>query len=115
MKTTAGNAAIELRRLAAALDAQPDAEIEQPYVSFYCEAKAPFLALVHLLPRPLKKSERDTNVARWARIMLSYENTGIRVNASVPKSLTYELVEPAKPAVYRCDPILSIDDEKTIA
>ena len=110
--TTSGAVAIELRKLADSLDRQPSAVLEQAAVTFYCHKKDTFLAVAALLPRPLKKKVTDSGVPSWARVRLSYANDAIEVEASVPQSLTCELVEPAKPAVYRCESILSqIEDE----
>src|SRR6266705_1744992 len=97
----AGLVAMELRKLADALDVQPDEVIIKPWVSFYGDSKNEFLATARLMPRPFKKS------VSFDRIMLEHRNDGLEVRVSVPQALGCELVEPAKPAVYRCDPILS--------
>ena len=66
MSTTAGSVAIELRRIADALDKEPDATVEPPMVTFYCnnyllpdKGKAVFLKTIHLLPKPLSKRPND--------------------------------------------------------
>lgn len=105
--TTAREAANQLRKLADALDAEPQAKIEALDVSFYCSGKEEFMTVARLLPRPLKKRVSDPDDQRWARVRISYANQAIDVQASVPQYLTCELVAPAKPAVYRCAPILS--------
>lgn len=106
----AGLVAIELRRLADALDAQPDAEIIKPMVTFFGYDKASFLSTVRLMPRPLTKRVTEVG-STWARLRVDHENRSIDITASVPQSLTCELVEPAKPAVYRCDSILSEEED----
>lgn len=111
MKTTAGMLAIELRKLADALDAQPDAKITKPTVYFYCDAKDEFLAVARLLPRPLAKRVTDADDHKWARVRIEYQSPALDVDASIPQSLTCELLEPAKPAVYRCAPILSEEED----
>jgi hypothetical protein len=107
---TAGQVAIELRKLADALDAQPDAKIIRPYVFFMGDEKDSFLNTARLLPRPLKKKLDDYG-DKYRKIRIMYDTPAISIEASVPQSLTCELVEPAKPAVYRCAPILSDAEE----
>lgn len=106
---SAGKAATELRKLADALDAAPEAVIEKPYVTFHCFDKASFVAVAKLLPRPLKKRVDDGD-EKWRRLRLEYSNDSIDLNASVAQHLTCELIEPAKPAVYRCAPILALEE-----
>jgi hypothetical protein len=110
---SAGKAAIELRKLADALDSNPEAIIEKPYVAFHSFDKASFVSVAKLLPRPLKKI-LDGGDEKWRRLRLEYSNEAIDFNASVQQSLTCELLEPAKPAVYRCDPILSLEEEEEV-
>jgi hypothetical protein len=109
----AHDVAVELRKLADSLDKNPEAEIGRPNVNFShtygINPKERFLALAPLLPRPLKKGDRYTDVLK-----LTYETTAICIQAYIDKSLTCELVEAAKPAVYRCVPILSLDEEATL-
>lgn len=100
--------AMELRKLADALDVQPDAEIVKPYVWFMANDKDAFLALARLLPRPLVKK------LDGPYIQIGYDNPAIFVASQVSQSLTCELIEPAKPAVYRCDPILSEEEDAAV-
>jgi hypothetical protein len=111
---TAGKAAAELRKLADALDTNPDIEITKPWVNFHGYDKATFAAVVKLLPRPLAKKE-DGGDESYRRIRVEYRSEAIEIDASVPKYLTCELVEPAKPAVYRCDPLLSLEEIDKVA
>lgn len=105
----AGLVASELRRLADSLDAQPDTSITKPWLFFYGHDKASFGAIVKLLPKPLTKRIEE-GCEEFRRIRVEYQNEAIDVCASVPQSLTCELLEPAKPAVYRCDPLLSLEE-----
>jgi hypothetical protein len=105
--------AIELSKLADALNQEPDAELPRTYVSFYCETKAQFIGSVQSIPRPLVKSE-DRDDDPWKRIRVAHETPALHINASVLKSLTCELVTPARPAVYRCDPILSLEEDAAL-
>ena len=114
----ASEVAMELRRVADALDAKPETNLVQPMLSFYCNSygegdkgKAIFLATARLLPRPLNKEfdgnsyeiehGKDGKSAVWVRACISRENV-------------CELVEPAKPAVYRCEPLLSEAEDEAI-
>ena len=110
----AHDVATELRKLADALDRNPEAEIVRPFMNFphtyVSKAKEKFLALVAILPRPIKKGD-----GYCADILeLSYESADLLINAYIDKSLTCELVESAKPAVYRCIPILSGGEESML-
>lgn len=104
----AKDVALELRKLADSLDKQPDAEITQPWITFYEHQKERFLATARLLPRPLTKDE-DYDSSRFRLIYDSFD-TSIHIECSVDKSTVCTLIEPAKPAVYKCVSIL-IDDE----
>lgn len=106
--------AIELRKLADSLDTQPDLEIKQGIVHFWCGSKEEFLSTASLLPRPFKKSEDTYGTEDYRRIHLSTATEALNVDVSVYKSLTCELVKAATPAVYRCVPILSEIEEAAI-
>jgi hypothetical protein len=106
--------AIELRKLADSIDREPNAVIIKPFISFYCDRKDEFIAVANILPRPLTKRESDSDNDRWCRIRIGYDTASITVDASLRKSLTCELVEPAKPAVYRCAPILSLEEDDAL-
>lgn len=103
--------ATELRKLADALDAQSEAVLPQPSLYMACDTKAEFIASAAFIPRPLRKSEDKDGLEAYRRIRLSHDVPALRVTTNVYKSLTCELVEPARPAVYRCDPILSALEE----
>jgi hypothetical protein len=114
--TTAGQIAQELRRIADAFDKEPETVMEKPMLSFHCnnysaanKGKAAFLAAVRLLPKPLKKEPSDTSyevgygrmdskVAVWSR-------------AVIDRASVCTLIEPAKPAVYDCPSLLSVEEE----
>lgn len=107
--------AAELRKFADSLDSNPDVEIEAPSVSFYHwlkEEKDRFLTVAKLIPRPAKKSLVGSG--EEPRIRVQYATDAISIYANIPQSATCTLVEPAKPAVYRCDPILSEQEGETL-
>ena len=113
MNPTAGQVATEFRRIADALDKEPDTEVEPPMVTFYCNSysaadkgKQVFLNVVRLLPRPLAKKPSETN--------MEVENPNkevVYLRACIDRAQVCELIEPAKPAVYRCFPLLSDQEE----
>lgn len=108
-KITAGMVAAELRKLADGLDKEPEAEVIEPSIYFSCsysrQPKEFFLNLAKLLPRPLKKIFNDTE------IRLEYSSPALSVSAYTKRSVLCTLLEPAKPAVFKCDPILSPEEE----
>lgn len=110
--TTAGAVAIELRKLADSLDQNPAAEVPSLHVYFSCsylgaKSKDIFLGLVKIMPRPLKKEYKSDEV--WVK----YDPEVISVAAFVERSKVCELVEPAKSAIYRCEPLLSEDETES--
>lgn len=110
---TAHKVATGLRKLADALDEQPELKMQTAWVSFYCDTKDLFINAASILPHPYKKSESSPGTA-YSRISIEHKDIGVETRVSVQKSLTCELVEPAKPAVYRCDPILSAIEEAAL-
>lgn len=102
--------AAELRKLAEGLESDPEAEVSQPWITFW-PGKEAFLSLARLLPRPISK-KYDAN-----DVTLAYgspSGTPIYVRAVAGRTLVCRLVEPAKPAVYECEPLLSEAEEAQI-
>lgn len=110
----ASEVAAELRKLADGLERGGDTWVEQPAVFFSYmyggdDAKDHFVAIAPLLPRPLKKEyDRD-------QLQLVYETPALRVRAYIERSKVCTLVEPARDAVYRCEPLLSGEEEAELA
>jgi hypothetical protein len=93
----------ELRRLADSLDQNPEAEITQPLVSFYhysADEKQKFLNVVRLMPHPLVKETTGEDMR------VGYKTPAIWIYAKIPRNAVCGIVEPARPVVYRCEPIL---------
>jgi len=101
-----------LRKLADSIDQHPELDMQTAWVSFYCGTKEHFINAASILPKPYKKDDNGSD--RHSRISLEHKDVGVETRASIYKSLTCELVEPAKPAVYRCDPILSQIEEAAL-
>lgn len=108
-ETQASEVAAELRRIADALDKEPAALIYRPILAFYCREKEHFINLARLLPKPLKKVWREHTVELHA------DSSNLILSADIPRNLVCELIEPAKPAVYRCEPLLSPEEEEALA
>ena len=116
MNPKASQVANELRRIADALDREPDTEVETPMVSFYCNnylakdrGKQVFLNVLRLLPRPLVKDYSETEVK-----IRGAESDVVNLRACIDRSAVCEIVEPAKPAVYHCVPLLSDQEEASL-
>ena len=116
--TTAGAVAQELRKLADALDKEPELQVFRPEIDFLTKyagetKKSVFLALARILPRPLKKQPQRYD---GTALELVHETSAIRILAAIPRSEVCRLIEPAKtiPAVYDCTPLLSEDEENQL-
>jgi hypothetical protein len=105
----ASEVAAELRKFADCLDKEPDTEIDKPFVYFIHYSKKPFISLARLMPRPFKKGKEE--YGSDPRIRIVYENASIDITSTIPQSSTCTLVKPAQPAIYDCDPILSLEED----
>ena len=110
---TAHEVATELRKLADSIDREP--ETETPVFSIYAscrymgeKGKKLFLVLAPLLPHPLQKVFKDDEVR------LLFKTEALHFQTYVERSLVCTLVEPAKEAVYRCEPLLSEQEEASL-
>jgi hypothetical protein len=115
---TAHEIAVELRRIADALDKEPTAEVPQPLMTFHCDnygdsekSKNNFLTLARLLPKPLdKKFDNDAYILQHG-IDGGTETAPVWIRAKVERKAVCTLVKPAQPAVYDCSPLLSPEEE----
>jgi hypothetical protein len=107
--------ASELRRLADALDVQPEVEIRTLWATFYCDTKEQFLNTAALLPKPLIKEYTDGKYGRLSLLNTKRWDVPMRLECSVERTLTCRIVKPAQEAVYECEPILSQIEEDSIA
>jgi hypothetical protein len=108
----ASEIAIELRKMADALDTEPDAQMVRPFLSWHHYSgseKASFISIAKMMPRPFRKVV-DTLTTNPV-LDIQYSSSAITIYAQIPQSLTCKLIEPAKAAVYECDPILSALEE----
>lgn len=107
--------ATELRKLADAVEPleRVSGEFGKPwlFISFKyggAPSKDAFIELAKVLPKPYMKKPNDQE------LILEYVSEGMDVRASIERSQVCELVEPARPAVYRCEPLLSDDEDAEI-
>ena len=109
---TAHEVATELRKLADALDVEPDTELSHPTIYFSCSysanPKEHFLGIARLMPRPFTKKPLVTEYR------IEHKQPGLDVVAYVSREHVCTLIEPAKPAVYDCPSLLSGAEEAGI-
>lgn len=109
----AKDVATKLREIAERLDTAPDANIPTPWLSFSRDYtgddKAKFLAFVCLMPKPFEKVWTDTELT------LKHKSEVMTIIARIDRSDVCEPIEPAKPAVYRCEPLLSDEEDASVA
>jgi len=106
----------ELRKIADAVESLPRVNGSQHakpwlYISYRYGgdlAKQTFLDVAKVLPKPFTKEYTDTE------FKLSYKSAAIDFDLMIERSAVCEIVEPAKPAVYRCEPILSEDEDAAL-
>lgn len=94
----------------------PNRESPLPRFQFWHHSgsdKPAFLALAQMMPRPFAKKVREYSSGN--DIELNHTTENIRICVVIPQSLTCTLIEPARPAVYECDPILSMAEESMIS
>ena len=107
MNTTAGAVAQELRRIADALDKEPTLEIA-PYLSISAKFDdvEGFRKLAKIMPRPMTKKiafEGET----YEDFVLESEFWNIKI----PRKTICKIIQPARPAIYDCPPVLSEEEE----
>lgn len=110
----AGEVAAELRRIADALDREPEAEVKRPLCFFYPGAKEEFLTLARLLPRPLAKKNADLD-SEYPKYILEHQHDAVWLKVQIDQSRVCTLISPAIPAKFKCEPLLSEEEESTLA
>lgn len=105
--------ASELRNLADALEKGGDTKIPKANLWWYFDTKEELAAIVRLLPHPLTKRINNPQ-SHYPRLVVERKHHLVDVDVRGPQSVTCTLVEPARPAKYRCDPILSEIEEREL-
>jgi hypothetical protein len=105
MMPKASEIAQELRKIADALDLNPEVEVKRPTLDFSYWDKSEkeiFLATARILPRPVaKKYPKDQD--SFSRVSVSHENPAVLVVTSIYREAICNLITPARPAVYDCE------------
>jgi hypothetical protein len=109
----ASEVATELRKLADALDREPEAKMDRPLVFFYPEDKQMFLNQARIFPKPLTKVIEDPD-GSYPKMCLENKGKGIWLRTVISRDVVCKVVKPATPAVYDCEPLLSQDEEESL-
>jgi len=108
--------AIELRKMADALDKEPETEVQQCWISYVCSDRQIFLNTARLMPRPFTKKYYDEG-DKYPKIKIGSKDFSgpIHWNVSAPRDVACRVIEPAKPAVYDCTPLLSEEEDAALS
>ena len=107
--------AAELRKVADALDRNPDVETIRPYLNWFhsfSESKEKFLAAARLLPHPLEKIYEESG--SYPRVKVRHATDALVSEVSIYKESICTIVEPARPAVYDCALTLTADEDAAL-
>ena len=110
---TANAIASRLREIADMLDKTPNAELTDARLNFYhhgAVAKDQFINLTKVFPRPFEKGDGYHH----DQLTIEHHCDELSVYASIDRSAVCVLREPAKPAVYDCVPLLSLEEEAAL-
>lgn len=104
--------AAELRKVADALDKEPEAEMCDPLLSFAPANKTTLVNLAKLLPRPIEKSYQD--FCGTPTIQLDYKADALRVWVKADRDIACRIIRHAIPAQYDCEPLLSTEEDEAL-
>lgn len=105
--------AAELRRIADAIECEPEKELQQPTLSFSFYEKEPFLAIVKALPKPVYKHYTQYSLTISTAPMKDnkeyrvYDYLPVYLVVDVPRDKVCKLIQEAQDAVYECESLLS--------
>ena len=109
--------AAALRTIAENLDKEPESEVGTYFlIDVVGNDKQVFLNKARLMPRPVTKKWSPDSLTLTHNFMASSDkyDYALRYYIEIPRNTVCELVEPAKPAVYRCEPLLLEEEEAAI-
>jgi hypothetical protein len=106
----ASEVAAELRNLADSLDKNPDLLVLRPWVYFQASTKEDFSATVKVMPKPLIKKIRGAD-DKWQKLVVAHVSPAIDLEVVIDRVKTCKIVTPAIPAVYECEPVLSVEED----
>jgi hypothetical protein len=102
-----------LRVLADLLEKHGEAEICMSSATIWFNEKEPFLKVAKDFPRPIKKVYDE---GKYGDLYLNHgelSKAGL-IQLTIRRSYVCELIEPARAAVFKCDSILSPDEETSL-
>ena len=108
--------AAALRTIAENLEREPEAEVGYFFCTAYPQHRAHALNLARLMTRPYTKEYSD-HAIELAHDFMASDITldfAVRHRIKFERSSVCEPVEPAKPAVYKCNPLLSNEEEAAL-
>lgn len=114
MAPTASAIASELRKLADALDKGGETPIPKANLWWSFNSKEELASLVKLLPKPLTKRIDDPDSV-YPYLIVERVHPLVDIDLRGPQAKTCTLIEPARPAKYRCDSILSELEEDELS
>lgn len=110
---TAIEIATDLRALADHYEKLGDIKLPKPRLVFHGEDKSQFVACSQALPRPIEKVY-PTRDGDYESVRFYHHLRSLDVESWAWRVVACRVVEPPKPAVYECDPILSETEEAEI-
>ena len=111
---TSHELATDLAKLAEHLKQQPDLEIGTFYLTneSYNTTGEQFKAIAKSFPKPLHKRVTSYGTGESDIILESpKDGEGFTLHFRVPQNKVCKIVEPARPAVYDCEPLLTPEEE----
>lgn len=107
------DAVSNLRTLADLLEKNGDTEIQMSSAIVWIYNKESFLTLAKDFPRPVRKVREERNYGNFKLEHGVLLSTGV-IELLIPNSRICELIEPARPAVYKYPQILSLEEEEEL-
>ena len=102
----AKDVAIELRKVADALDLNPEVKTPTPDLTFWCfsgeDQKRLFLDTARILPRPVAK-KYPTDADKYSRVSVEHNSDALHVSTSIYRESICRIIKPAQPAEYDCE------------
>jgi len=113
--TTAREIAQELRKLADHYAGLGETELPKPTLQFSCWSdKEGFLAAVRALPHPLVKDYGEEG-DEYSSVRVTFKGEAMDAVAYAMRKTVCKMVEPARPARFECEPLLSEQEEEELA
>ena len=113
----ASEVAAELRKVADALDLNPDVTTPVADLTFWCYSganqKELFLNTARILPRPVVK-KYPSDSSEYSRVSVEHNTDALRISTSIYRESVCRIVKPAQPAEYDCELTLSETEDAAL-